>query len=100
MEREARTLWTHVEVHVAGQRPARRRHLDLTAGGAGGDSGLDLGFRDHGEASRRAVEGDAGRAGQIRSQNLDRGSHLAGGGLCFHEWAETRIKTVDRAIAG
>lgn len=33
--------------------------------------------------SRRHVKRDAGCAGQIRSQNLDSRSHLAGGRLCF-----------------
>ena len=34
------------------------------------------------------LKGDAGRAGQIGSQNLDGSSHIAGGGLCFHKRAK------------
>ena len=47
----------------------------------------------------RAVESDAGRARQIVSQDDDGRSHLAGGGLCFHERAQPHRQAEDRATA-
>lgn len=74
------------------------RHLDFAGGGTGGYGGRDQGSRDDFEDSRRAVKGDAGRTRQISSQNLDGRFHLAGGGLCFHERAETHREAEDCAV--
>src|SRR6202050_949655 len=80
----ARARWHH-EGHVARERAAARYHLYFTGDGARGYGGRDFGTRHHGEASRRAVEGDAGGAGQISSQYVDGRSRSAGTGLCFNK---------------
>src|SRR5258708_14096953 len=70
------------EGHVAGERAGWRGHYDGTCGGATRHDRGHVGIALHGETGREdAVEGDAGRAGQAGTENLDglpdptRGSH-------------------------
>ena len=97
-KRGAWRLW-HPEGHVAGERAAGRYHLDLSGGRVGGHGGRDQVSRYHGERSRRAVEADAGCADQIAPQDLDGGSHLAGGRSGFHKRPKTYTQAKDRATA-
>ena len=60
-------------------------YLHLAGGRARGNSGGNFRTRNHVKRRCSPVEGDASRAGQIGSQNLDRCSYLAGSRLCFHE---------------
>ena len=87
------------EVHVAGQRAGRRYDLHIAGGRAARDGGRDFRARLHRERSRRAVEGDAGRALQIVPQDSDGRSHLAGGGPYSHERTKAQRQAEDRAIA-
>src|SRR5580704_9471205 len=78
-----------------------RYHFDLAGGRAGWNCGVDFGTRCHGERGRRAVKSDAGRAGQIRSQDRDRRSHLARGLHCLYEGAKPDGQTEQEpCIAG
>ena len=79
----------HPEDHVALKRSLGCRHLDCASSRTSWYVGRDQGSRDHFEDRRCAVKRDASCAGQIRSQNLDSRSHLAGGRLCFHKRAQT-----------
>src|ERR1700734_2930140 len=74
-----------------------RYHFDLAGGCPGWNRGVDFGTRSNGERGRRAVKADAGRAGQLRSQDLHRRSHLAGRRHRFHEGAISHGQTVDSA---
>jgi len=56
-----------------------------------------LGTRNHGESSRRAVKADAGRAFQIRSEDSDSRSHLAGTGYWLYKRAQSHGQTKNRA---
>src|ERR1700677_2076987 len=62
-----------------------RYHFDLASGCAGWNGGRDLRTRLHRERGFCAIKSHAGRAGQIRSQDCDRCSHLARGLHCFYE---------------
>src|SRR5580704_2618937 len=89
----------HPEGHVALERSLGCRHLDRASGRTSWYVGRDQGSRDHFEDRLCAVKRDVGCAGQIRSQNLDSRSHLAGGRLCYHKRAQTYRQAVDRPIA-
>lgn len=89
----------HPEDHVALERSPGCRHLDRAGSRARWHVGRDQGSRNHFEDRRGAVKCDASCAGQIRSQNLDSRSYLAGGRLCFHKRAQTYRQAEDRAVA-
>lgn len=90
----------NLEDRVTGERgPTGRHHLNYAGSGARGYIGRDFGTGSDFEHCRRAVEGDAGRARQIRSQNLNLRFHLAGGRHRFYKRAETHVQAEDRAIA-
>jgi hypothetical protein len=81
------SLRHHPEGSVARKRAPGCYHLDFSAARAGGYRGGDFRARNNCEDGRSTVEADAGRASQIGPQNRDGRSHIAGGGLCFHERA-------------
>src|SRR6202050_2069425 len=74
-----------------------RYHFDLASGCAGWNGGRDFGTRHHGERGHRAVKADAGRAGQLRSQDLDSRTNLARRGQRVYEWAKPHGQAKDRA---
>src|ERR1700677_3177115 len=74
-----------------------RYHFHLAGGRTGWNCGVDFGTRCHGERAHRAVEADAGRAGQLRSQNLDGRTNLARRGQRFYERSKPHGQAKDRA---
>src|SRR5215472_14334012 len=70
-------LWQNLEGHVAVERAARCCHSDRSGGGADWNTGLDCGSSDLKQGRSCTVEGDAGRARQIVSQDDHLHSHLA-----------------------
>src|SRR5207248_11011469 len=88
----------HPKNGVAAERATGHYHLDAARGCARGHTGLDERGRDDGEFRWGAVEGDAGRAGQIGAENFDGGSNFAECRESFNERAEADIETEDSAV--
>src|ERR1700677_4093489 len=74
-----------------------RYHFDLASGCAGWNGGRDLRTRHQGERGRCGVKMDRGRAGQIRSQNLDGRTNLARRGQRFYERSKPHGQAKGRA---
>jgi len=91
-------LWGHPKIHVAGQRAVGRNHFHFAGGRARGNSGCDFRTRNHVKGRCSPVKGDAGRARQIGSQNLDVRAYRAGSGQCLHERGKAHAQAEDRAI--
>ena len=89
----------HSERHAAIERALACRHLDRASGRAGRHVGGDFRFRDDLKLRRRAVEGDAGRAAQIRSQDSDGCSDLARVRERFDKRAQTHGQAEHRPTA-
>ena len=64
-------LRQHLKGYIAGKRAAGRHHLNGSPGRADWDRSGDLGFRFDGKCGSGAIEGDAGRACQIGSQDIN-----------------------------
>lgn len=96
--RKTTELGQEFESDVAGERAAGRYDLQRSAGSADWYMGNDRRGREYGEFGRRAVEGDAGCAGQIRPQNRNRRSDLAEPWDRLHEGREPHRQPEDRAV--
>ena|SRR5258708_776109 len=94
MSQEAVEFWTghalrhHSKRNVALEGAAGCRYFDCAGGCANWHSGANCGIRDDHEICGRAVEGNAGCAAQIVTEDNDFCSGLAEGRPCFDEWAK------------
>jgi hypothetical protein len=94
------SILPHAEGNVARKRGAGSYHLDFSGSRAARHGGRNKrGKRGrYGEFRGGAVEGDAGCAGQVGTQNVDGGSHGARGWLRLDERARTHVQAEDRSI--
>src|SRR5580658_5426587 len=89
----------NLEGASAPERAAGCRDADFTGSCASRYGGRDLGWRNDGEHGRYAVEADAGRAREIRSQYFDLVSHGGEMRQRFHECSEPHGEAIHNAIA-
>ena len=89
-----------LECYVAAQRGGGGDDLDVSGGCAGGDGCGDFGGRNDGEGRGYASEGDAGRAGEIVTEDDDGAADLAGIHHGLDEWRDAERDAIDSLASG